>query len=118
MILPNTKSTEMDHSGKFFVSAGDVNGNGYSDVVVGAYLYDISGTNNEGKAYVFHAAAEREAVIKRTVRDFVDRLFGGDPVPLMMHLANHSDLSAEDMDRLERLITKDQAEKDRSDREV
>ncbi|MCZ7582581.1 MAG: integrin alpha [Deltaproteobacteria bacterium] len=32
--------------------AGDVNGDGYDDVIVGASLYDNS-TNNEGRAYVF-----------------------------------------------------------------
>jgi FG-GAP repeat len=36
--------------------AGDVNGDGYSDVVVGAYLYD-SGESNEGAAFVFHGGA-------------------------------------------------------------
>ncbi|MBK7810818.1 MAG: FG-GAP repeat protein [Saprospiraceae bacterium] len=37
-------------------SAGDVNGDGYSDVVVGAYLYE-NGQNNEGAAFVFHGSA-------------------------------------------------------------
>jgi hypothetical protein len=32
--------------------AGDVNGDGFSDVIVGAYLYD-SGETNEGAAFVF-----------------------------------------------------------------
>ncbi|MCF0073854.1 FG-GAP-like repeat-containing protein [Dyadobacter sp. CY261] len=38
-------------------SAGDVNGDGYSDVIVGANLYD-SGTNvDNGSAFVFHGSA-------------------------------------------------------------
>jgi hypothetical protein len=37
-------------------SAGDVNGDGYSDVVAGAYLYD-NGQTNEGRAYVYHGSA-------------------------------------------------------------
>ncbi|HEY2955396.1 MAG TPA: FG-GAP-like repeat-containing protein [Candidatus Eisenbacteria bacterium] len=37
-------------------SAGDVNGDGYSDVIVGAYLYD-GGETDEGRAYVFHGSA-------------------------------------------------------------
>jgi hypothetical protein len=36
-------------------TAGDVNGDGYSDVVVGAYNYDGSQTD-EGRAYVYHGA--------------------------------------------------------------
>ncbi|NOQ33152.1 MAG: hypothetical protein GQ567_02985 [Methanosarcinales archaeon] len=37
-------------------SAGDVNGDGYSDVIVGAYRYD-NGQNDEGRAYVYHGSA-------------------------------------------------------------
>ena len=58
----------------------------------------------KGKAHHFRPAVNREDVIHRTVNDFVDRLFGGDPVPLMMHLADHSKLTAEDVNRLKRLI--------------
>lgn len=37
-------------------TAGDVNGDGYSDVVVGAYLFD-NGENDEGQAYLFLGSA-------------------------------------------------------------
>ncbi len=37
-------------------SAGDVNGDGYSDVITGAYFYD-NGQNNEGAAFVYHGSA-------------------------------------------------------------
>ena len=36
--------------------AGDVNGDGYDDIIVGAYLYD-SGQNNEGAAFIFMGSA-------------------------------------------------------------
>lgn len=62
---------------------------------------------SQGKAHVFSPATKREEVIKRTVGDFVDRLFGGDPVPLMLHLADHSKLDAEDLKRLKKLFAKD-----------
>ncbi len=61
-----------------------------------------------GKAHLFCPAAKREDVIRRTVTDFVDRLFGGDPVPLMIHLANHSKLTAEDIKQLKELIEESQ----------
>jgi hypothetical protein len=42
--------------GNSVASAGDVNGDGYSDVIVGAYFFD-NGENNEGRAYVHHGSA-------------------------------------------------------------
>jgi len=43
--------------GASVAGAGDVNGDGYADVVVGAYDYD-AGQNNEGAAFVFLGNAE------------------------------------------------------------
>jgi hypothetical protein len=51
-------SAEADQANAEFgasvASAGDVNGDGGSDVIVGARLYD-GGELNEGKAYVYHS---------------------------------------------------------------
>ena len=60
----------------------------------------------DGKAHLFSAAVNREQVIKRTVGDFVERLFGGDPLPLMLHLADQSELKEADIKRLKKLIEK------------
>ena len=59
-----------------------------------------------GKAHVFFAAARREHVIKKSVGDFLDRLFGGDPIPLVQHLAEHGKLDAEDIEKLKQLADK------------
>ena len=61
----------------------------------------------EGKAHVFYPAAKREAVIGRSVNDFLGRLFGGDPIPLIHYLAEHGKISAEDIETLKRLIQKE-----------
>ena len=42
--------------GSSVASAGDVNGDGFSDVIVGAYLFD-NGETNEGRAFVYHGSA-------------------------------------------------------------
>ncbi len=43
-----------DYSGQTVASAGDVNGDGYDDVIVGAYLNDAAGITNAGAAYVVY----------------------------------------------------------------
>lgn len=58
----------------------------------------------EGKAHVFYPAVRREAVVKRTVLDFLDRLFGGDPRPLMHFLAEDGRIDSQDIERLKGLI--------------
>ena len=59
-----------------------------------------------GKAHVFFAAVKSENVIKRSVNDFLDRLFGGDPIPLMQYLAEHGKIDAGDIEKLKRLANK------------
>jgi BlaI family penicillinase repressor len=59
-----------------------------------------------GKAHVFSAAVKKEHVVKRSVGDFLDRLFGGDPIPLIQYLAEHGKISGEDIERLKKLADK------------
>jgi hypothetical protein len=42
--------------GEYVAGAGDVNGDGYADVIVGAWHYD-AGEADEGAAFVFHGSA-------------------------------------------------------------
>jgi BlaI family penicillinase repressor len=60
--------------------------------------------HNQGKAHVFSPAVKQEAVIKRSVRDFLERLFGGDPVPLLQYLAQHGKINTEDVEKLKQLV--------------
>ena len=63
----------------------------------------------KGKAHVFFTAVNREKVIKRTVLEFLDRLFGGDPRPLMQFLAEDGHIDTKDIKRLRRLVEKSPA---------
>ena len=60
--------------------------------------------HNEGKAHVFSAAVKSEDVIKRSVGDFLERLFGGDVVPLIQYLAEHGKIDADDIEKLKEQI--------------
>ncbi len=59
-----------------------------------------------GKAFIYTPAVKKEEVINRTIGDLVQRLFGGNPVPLMQHLALHSEISDEDIEKLRDLAKK------------
>ena len=58
----------------------------------------------EGKAHVFSPAIKPEKVISKSVGDFVNRFFGGDAVPLVMHLAKTRKMAREDLKRLQDLL--------------
>jgi FG-GAP repeat protein len=59
---PSTAAAQLEsdqagaHFGRSVASAGDVNGDGYADVIVGALYYD-AGQMDEGAAFVFHGSA-------------------------------------------------------------
>ena len=61
---------------------------------------------DKGRAHVFLPCIEREDVIRTTVRDFLGRLFGGDPKPLVQFLAEDGKIDEEDIKRLRQLIEK------------
>ena len=48
-------------------SAGDVNGDGYSDVIVGAYGYAVGGSANFGKTYVYFGGVSMNNVADFTI---------------------------------------------------
>jgi len=57
-----------------------------------------------GKAHVYSPAVRRKDVLRRCVGDFVDRVFGGDPGPLVQCLAEEGQIDAEEFERLKRII--------------
>lgn len=60
----------------------------------------------KGRAHVFSPSVKSQEVIKTTVRDFLGRLFGGDPKPLVQFLAEDGKIDEEDIKRLRQLIKK------------
>ena len=59
-----------------------------------------------GRAHVFSPLVKPQEVIKTTVHDFLSRLFGGDPKPLVQFLAEDGKIDEEDIKRLRELIKK------------
>jgi hypothetical protein len=62
--------------------AGDVNGDGFSDVIIGASLYD-SGQEDEGRAYVYHGSASGigEFPAWHAASNYVEGLMGSSVSP-------------------------------------
>jgi predicted transcriptional regulator len=60
----------------------------------------------EGRAHVYLPSVKQKEVIKTTVGNFLDRLFGGDPKPLVQFLAEDGKIDEQDINRLRELINK------------
>lgn len=58
----------------------------------------------EGKAHVFLPAVKPERVLSKTIGDLLNRFFGGDAVPLVMHLAESRRINRADLKRLEEML--------------
>ena len=61
----------------------------------------------KGKAHVFFPVEKQDQVVGKVVGEFVQRLFGGDPIPLMHHLAKGSKMTVADIEALKKLIDED-----------
>jgi len=60
----------------------------------------------EDRAFVYEPARSRQTVMRATVNEFIDRVFGGSAHPLMLHLIEDKHLTEKDLDELRRAIRK------------
>jgi len=60
----------------------------------------------EGRSHIYLPSVKQKEVIKTTVGDFLGRLFGGDPKPLVQFLAEDGKIDEEDIKELRELIHK------------
>ena len=58
----------------------------------------------EGRIRVYSARAKPRTVIRQTVDDLVDRLFGGETMPLVKHLIEDGGIDKQDLTELRELI--------------
>lgn len=62
--------------------------------------------HTKGRAHVYTPSVKQKEVIKSSVGDFLSRLFGGDPKPLVQFLAEDGKINEDDIKRLRELIKK------------
>ncbi|MEZ6127761.1 MAG: BlaI/MecI/CopY family transcriptional regulator [Planctomycetaceae bacterium] len=68
----------------------------------------------ENRTRIYTPRVKPHTVIRETVDDLVERLFGGDAMPLVQHLVEEKEFSAADIDQLRALL--DRLEGDSDDR--
>jgi predicted transcriptional regulator len=64
----------------------------------------------KGRAYEYTPLVSREKAIRATLRDLIDRLFGGSAEDLVMSLVESRHLTPEKLARLNRLVEQSQRE--------
>lgn len=57
-----------------------------------------------GRTILYGPLIEEQALAKPMIRDLLRRLFGGEARPMISHLLNEAELSAEDLNYLEQVI--------------
>ena len=60
----------------------------------------------EDRAFVYEPARSRQTVMRATVNEFIDRVFGGSANPLMLHLIEDKHITEKDLTELRRAIRK------------
>lgn len=58
----------------------------------------------QGRTRVYTPRVKPRTVIRETIGDLVDRLFGGEAFPLMKHLVEEGEVSADELEQLRDLV--------------
>jgi predicted transcriptional regulator len=67
----------------------------------------------EGRTRVYSPRIKPKTVIRETLNDLIDRLFGGETLPLMRHLVEEGKITAGDLKELRDMI--DRLEREQAD---
>ncbi|MDP7019490.1 MAG: BlaI/MecI/CopY family transcriptional regulator [Pirellulaceae bacterium] len=68
-----------------------------------------------GRTRIYSAKVKPRTVIRETIDDLVDRLFGGEAWPLLQHLVEERGLADHDVEQLRQLLSKLEEESDGAD---
>lgn len=71
-------------------------------------------TRRQGRHKIYRARVGAGQVVRETVDDLLERLFGGEPLALWQHLIQERGITAEETRELRRMLADWEAEDDRS----
>jgi BlaI family penicillinase repressor len=66
-------------------------------------------SRREGRSLIYTADARPKQVIRDTVKNFINNLFNGQPLPLVEHLIREYGMSQEEMDQLKGMLNEPDA---------
>lgn len=58
----------------------------------------------EGKRFLYRPRLSRAATVRRESRSFMERVFGGEPAAMLIHLVRQTELTAAEIQELKRLL--------------
>ena len=61
--------------------------------------------DTQGKRYLYRPAIQRDQCVRGESHSFLDRVFGGAIGPMLAHFVNQSDLSPEEIESLQTLLS-------------
>jgi len=67
----------------------------------------------QGKCYLYRPAVQRDRCVRAATRSFLSRVFAGSAGPMLIHFVTHTDLSAAEVEELQRLLRKKQTGRNR-----
>ncbi len=97
--------------------------NNWSDATVKTMLHRLAKkgaltTEQIGKKYRYTTAVGRSACVQKASRSFVERVFGGDSTPALLHLVKNAKLSEDELAQLRELLeTKSKNSRNRGSKE-
>ncbi len=62
----------------------------------------------EGNRYVYSPAIPRQRYVRQESASFLDRVFGGETAPMLLHFVRNTRLSAEEIEELRRILDEKQ----------
>lgn len=64
----------------------------------------------EGRAYVYRPTLSRAKAASQAAHDLIDRMFGGSPEKLVLHLVENSQITPEQLAEIQTLLDEEQQE--------